>query len=165
MKTPAEINSVSTSALAYLGDCVLELCVREYLVIQGYSSSAKLNRAALDFVRATAQAEAVKRIIPLLSEGEAAVFRRGRNIGHSSTPKSATVSEYRMATGMEALFGWLHLCGQTERIDFLFSQAYSNAIRNAGKKIPRQTETQEQLTEDTTEGITEINTEPTGGTK
>ena len=118
------LNTYSTSALAYLGDCVIELCVRNYLVSSGVSSSAALNKRALDFVRATAQAEAMKRILPLLEEEEAAAFRRGRNIGHTNTPKSSTVAEYRSATGMEALFGWLHLAGRQERIEELFRLAY-----------------------------------------
>ena len=119
------LNGYSTASLAYLGDCALEICVREYLVREaGLSSSAKLNKAALEFVRASKQAEAMKNIIPLLTEEENAVFHRGRNMGHSNTPKSATVSEYRNATGMEALFGWLHLAKNTERINQLFRIAY-----------------------------------------
>lgn len=120
-----DIKTVSTSALAYLGDSVIELCVREYLVSLGISSSAALNEKALLFVRASAQAEAVKRIIPLLEEEEDAAFRRGRNIGHTNTPKSASVAEYRMATGMEALFGWLHVNGKFDRINELFRIAYN----------------------------------------
>ena len=119
------LNTYSTAALAYLGDCVIELLVREHLVCLGLSSSAKLNRQALDYVRAPAQAEAMKHLLPLLTEEENAVFHRGRNIGHTNTPKSATVAEYRAATGMEALFGWLHLAGQTERLRTLFEAAYA----------------------------------------
>ncbi len=119
-----KLNTYSTAALAYLGDCVIEMCVRERLVRLGYSSSAKLNKTALDYVRAPRQAEAMKNILPLLTEEEDAVFHRGRNIGHTNTPKSATVAEYRAATGMEALFGYLHLAGQKERIGELFDAAY-----------------------------------------
>lgn len=119
------LNTYSSHSLAYLGDCAIEICVREYLVSEcGLSSSARLNQAALDFVRAPKQAEAMKNILPLLSEEEEAVFRRGRNIGHSNTPKSATVSEYRSATGMEALFGYLWLAKRHERIRELFRAAY-----------------------------------------
>ena len=124
------LNTYSTASLAYLGDCVLELCVRQYLVKSGFSSSATLNKRALEFVRATAQAEAMKRLTPYLTEEEEAVFRRGRNIGHTNTPKSATVAEYRAATGMEALFGWLHLAGRQERIDELFLLAYDLSDSN-----------------------------------
>ena len=119
-----DIKTVSSAALAYLGDSVIEVLVREHLVEKGLSSSAHLNSEALKYVRASAQAEAMKNIIDLLTEEEEAAFRRGRNMGHSSTPKSASVSEYRTATGMEALFGWLHLSGKTERMHELFALAY-----------------------------------------
>ena len=119
------LNSYSSAALAYLGDCAIELCVREYLVKEkGISSSARLNKLALEFVKASQQAEAMKNILPILSEKETEVFHRGRNMGHSNTPKSATVAEYRNATGMEALFGWLHLLGDKKRINELFRIAY-----------------------------------------
>ena len=66
----------------------------------------------------------MKRILPLLTETEESYFRRGRNLGHGNVPKRATVSEYRAATGMEALFGYLHLTGQSDRIRELFALAY-----------------------------------------
>lgn len=119
-----KLNEISVPALAYLGDCVIELCVRRHLVAKGLSTSAHLNAAALDYVRAPAQAEAMKRILPHLTEEEEGYFRRGRNMGHSNVPKRATVSEYRAATGMEVLFGYLHLSGQEERIRQLFCLAY-----------------------------------------
>ena len=120
-----ELSDITTPALAYLGDSVLEVCVRTYLVTErGLSTSAHLNRASLDFVRASAQSEAVGRMEPYLSEEEAAVYRRGRNMGHGNVPKSASVAEYRRATGMEVLFGYLHLMGQTERLEHLFRLGY-----------------------------------------
>ena len=119
-----DIREISVPAMAYLGDCVIDLCVRRHLVEAGLSTSAHLNAAALDFVRAPAQAEAMKRLMPHLTETEESYFRRGRNLGHGNVPKRATVSEYRAATGMEVLFGYLHLTGQSERIEELFSLAY-----------------------------------------
>lgn len=119
-----KLKEISTAALAYYGDCVIELSVREHLVECGYSSSARLNSAALDFVRAPKQAEAMKNILPVLTEEEEAIFKRGRNMGHSSTPKAATVAEYRSATGMEVLFGWLKLSGRDARIAELFRIGY-----------------------------------------
>lgn len=124
------LNTYSTYALAYLGDSVIEICVREYLVKSGYSSSAKLNKKALDFVRAPMQAQAMKNLVPHLTEEEEAVFKRGRNIGHTNTPKSSTVAEYRAATGMETLFGYLHLAGRQERIKELFALAYPTITEN-----------------------------------
>ncbi len=120
-----ENSHATVPALAYLGDSVLEVCVRTYLVQErGLSTSAHLNREALSFVRASAQSEAMRRIEPFLSEEEAIVYRRGRNIGHTNTPRSASVAEYRRATGMEALFGYLSLCGRRTRVEQLFRLAY-----------------------------------------
>jgi ribonuclease-3 family protein len=119
-----KICDMSTPSLAYLGDCVLELLVRERLTLSGISSSKNLNKEALRFVSAPAQAAAMKNILELLTEEESGYFRRGRNIGHTNTPKNATVAEYRTATGMETLFGFLHLSGRKERARELFALAF-----------------------------------------
>lgn len=124
------IGEISTAALAYLGDSVLELCVRELLVEKGVSSAKNLNSAALRFVKAEAQADAVMKILPILSDEENAMYRRGRNIGHTNIPKSATVGQYRMATGFESLFGYLHLMGRSDRIKELFLLAYEDTINS-----------------------------------
>lgn len=124
------IGEISTAALAYLGDSVLELCVRELLVEKGVSSAKNLNSAALRFVKAEAQADAVMKILPILSDEENTMYRRGRNIGHTNTPKSATVGQYRMATGFESLFGYLHLMGRSDRIKELFLLAYEETINS-----------------------------------
>ena len=123
-KTPLSIAELSSASLAYLGDSVLELCVREHLLRQGLSTAAHLNAAAHDYVTAPAQARAMHRILPLLTEQEAAVFRRGRNNVHANVPKKATVAEYRAATGMECLFAYLYLTKNQARIDELFALAY-----------------------------------------
>ena len=119
------LNEISTSALAYLGDCVLELCVRDHLVRRGLSKAGHLNAEALHYVRASAQAAAMEKLLPLLSEEELLYYKRGRNSGHLNIPKSARPSEYRMATGMEVLFGYLHLSGHADRIAQLFAAAYA----------------------------------------
>ena len=124
IKKDLNIKDISAPALAYLGDCVIELMVRRRLVLSGLSSSKSLNAKALEYVRAGAQSEAMKNIIDILTEEEEAYFRRGRNIGHTNTPKNATVGQYRAATGMETLFGYLYLTGQTERAEELFDKAY-----------------------------------------
>lgn len=131
-----ELSDITTPALAYLGDSVLEVCVRTYLVTErGLSTSAHLNRASLDFVRASAQSEAFGRMEPHLTQEELSVFKRGRNMGHGNVPRSASVAEYRRATGMEVLFGYLHLTGQAERIDRLFRVGYGltepDAVHNS----------------------------------
>ena len=119
-----DIHTASTAALAYFGDSVIELLVRRRLVLKGYTSSKSLNTHARHFVSAPAQAVAMERLLPHLNEVEAAVFRRGRNVGHTNTPKNATVAQYRSATGMEALFGYLYLTEQVARAAQLFDLAY-----------------------------------------
>ena len=118
------IKEISTEALAYLGDSVIEIRVRELLVNKGISDSGNLNRESLNFVKAGAQAAAMNRILGVLCDEETAIYKRGRNMSGGNVPKSATMSEYRTATGMETLFGYLHLTGQTERADELFRLAY-----------------------------------------
>ena len=124
------LSDISTPALAYLGDCAIEMLVRCALVESGISSSKRLNSEALKFVSAPKQAAAVKRIIELLDPEESAYFKRGRNMGHSSTPKNASVGEYRLATGFEALFGYLKLTDNNERAAELFRIAYSNELQD-----------------------------------
>ena len=121
-----KLNELSQSALAYLGDSVMELCVRAMLVKKGYSKSKQLNAAALEYVTASAQAQAVERLLPYLSEEEKEVYQRGRNSSVNNIPKSASCSEYKMATGLEALFGYLYLADKQDRINELFSLAYPN---------------------------------------
>ncbi len=118
------LNELSQSALAYLGDSVMELCVRSMLVKKGYSKSKKLNAAALEYVTAPAQARAAERLLPYLSEEEKEVYQRGRNSSVNNVPKSASCGEYKSATGLEALFGYLYLAQRQDRIDELFSLAY-----------------------------------------
>lgn len=142
----ADTRDITVPALAYLGDSVLEVCVRTYLVQErGLTTSARLNQASLDFVRATAQSEAMSHIEPHLTEAEATVYRRGRNIGHTNVPKSASVQEYRRATGMEALFGHLYLTGQTNRITALFRIGYRLDPSN-GASLDAHTECKETIT-------------------
>lgn len=119
---------LSCAALAYLGDSVLELLTREHLIASGLSTAAHLNTAARNFVTAPAQAAAMKNILAVLDEAEAAVFRRGRNNVHANVPKRASVSEYRTATGMETLFAYLYLQGNIARARELFAIGYPDPV-------------------------------------
>ncbi len=114
-------NEYTTQALAYVGDCVYENCVRTHLVKTGKSHSRELNQAALAFVTAPNQARAIEKIRSSLTEEEELICRRGRNLSHSKIPKNATVGEYRHATELECLFGYLHLNGDHARIGELFA--------------------------------------------
>ncbi len=122
----ADYKNMNGIALAYVGDCVLELKVRTHLLGLGMQDSADLNRNALSFVKASKQSEAFDKIEPFLNDTELAYYKRGRNTHTSKTPKSATALEYRRATGFEALFGYLYLSGQNNRLDELFKIAFAD---------------------------------------
>ena len=115
---------LNAGALAYLGDAVLEALVREALILKGLEKSAHLNKEALNYVTAVNQCKAFANIQELLTEEEGAIFKRGKNCSHLNIPKSASPVEYKTATGLEAVFGFLHLKKDTERIKELFSKAY-----------------------------------------
>ena len=135
-KAAPPLCELSAAALAYLGDSVLELRVRDHLVRSGLSTAAHLNEASRAYVTAPAQAKAMLKLQPVLTEQEAAVYRRGRNNVHANVPKSATMAEYRAATGMECLFAYLHLSDNQARIDELFALAYlaDDKINPEGKE-------------------------------
>jgi ribonuclease-3 family protein len=112
--------NLSSLGLAHLGDAVFEVMVRSWLCLQGKATPKGLHRATVRYVAAPAQAAMAEKILPILSEGEADVFRRGRNASPHSVPQNASRGEYQTATALEALFGWLYLQGETERLNQLF---------------------------------------------
>ena len=106
------LDQISSLGLAHLGDAVYELMVRSWLCLHGKATNKGLHKAAVTYVAAPAQARMVQKILPMLTEKEQEVFRRGRN----------SVGEYHTATAQEALFGWLYLRGETERLNELFER-------------------------------------------
>lgn len=114
------IRAINSIGLAHIGDGVYELLVRTYLCAHGKATGKGLHRATVDLVRAPEQARRAQRILPLLTEAEQEVFRRGRNAHVHSIPQHASRAEYQQATALEALFGWLYLRGQRARINELF---------------------------------------------
>ena len=124
---------LSALDLAFVGDGVYGLLVREMLAKQGSRPVGELHRMAVEYVNATAQAAAYDRIAPMLTEQEQAVFRRGRN-GGAHPPRNADPGHYAKATGLEALFGCLYLCGEQQRLRALFAaivQGQNNEYRRA----------------------------------
>ncbi len=113
-------NSLNPISLAYIGDAVYEILVREHLAIKGNRPPEQLHKHAVNFVSATAQAAAIRKISQFLTEDETNAFKRGRNAKVSHVPKGASVADYHNATGFEALFGYLYLTGQTKRMRELF---------------------------------------------
>lgn len=111
-----DVRTLSPLNLAFIGDGVYELLVRERLVCEANRPNRVQHDLSVSLVRAEAQAQAAARILPLLDEREEAVFRRGRN---AHTTRAG--EDYHCATGLEALFGYLYLCGNIDRLRTLFS--------------------------------------------
>ena len=119
--TPEQLSTVSELALAHVGDAVFELMVRVHLAAVG-GKNGSLHRASVEMVNAAAQAGDMEKLLPFLTEEEAEVFRRGRNVKVHSVPKHARLGDYHAATGLEALFGYLYLLGRRERLSALFAR-------------------------------------------
>ena len=118
--TRQQIDAISNLGLAHMGDGVWELLCRSYLCAKGEKTVGQLHHDTIAMVKAPAQAEYADRLLPLLTEQEAAYYRRGKNSHVHAVPKSATPQQYAKATGLEALFGALYLLGRRERINELF---------------------------------------------
>lgn len=116
----SEAELYSPLVLAYMGDAVYELYVRKMLISRGNTQVDKLHKSAVEIVKAEAQCDAYRKIENILTEHEIAVFKRGRN-AKSSVPKHATVSEYRTATGLEALIGYIYISGDINRLEYIMN--------------------------------------------
>lgn len=115
---PKELSPLN---LAFIGDCIYEILVRESLVCNANRPVNDLHKESIKFVSAKAQNEAYKKISSVLTEEETAIFKRGRNAKVGHNPRSASQGEYHTATGVEALFGYLYLNDDMDRIKELFS--------------------------------------------
>ena len=118
--SPENVRAISSIGLAHMGDAVYEILVRAWLCAHGKATGKGLHRATVALVCAPRQAELSQIILPLLTEEERSVFRRGRNANVHSIPVHASRAEYQQATALEALFGYLYLLGRKDRINQLF---------------------------------------------
>lgn len=114
----------SPLALAFIGDAIYEVFVRAKVLAQANTSANALHKKAIIYVKAEAQAIAAKQLIECLNEEELAAFKRGRNAKSSTIPKHADVTDYRYATALEALFGYLYLSNEKERLNQLMQNAF-----------------------------------------
>ena len=110
----------SPLTLAFLGDAVYSLLVRNMLSLSANKPTGKLHKESIQYVNAAFQAQMIRELLPALTEDETSVFKRGRNAHSSHSPKNQSDADYRYATGLEALYGYLYLCGNTERIKEIF---------------------------------------------
>ena len=114
--------NVNPIVLAFVGDAVYSLFIREKLTFETDYKSGELNKLSTLEVNAIAQSEFVKEIIPLLNEEELGVFKRARNAKKTTKAKHASVAEYNASTGFEALLGFLYLTGQNQRLNFILNK-------------------------------------------
>ena len=112
--------------LAFIGDAVYSLFIREKLAFQSDKKVGELNKLATQSVKATAQAEFLKCIMPLLNDDEIAIYKRARNAKKTTRAKSASVAEYNCSTGFEALVGYLYVIGDLNRLNFLLNKGEVN---------------------------------------
>lgn len=121
LEKSADVSALSPLTLAFIGDTVFDLLTRSKLVCEANRPVNDLHKMASKKVCAASQAESIKKIMPMLTEDETAVFKRGRNAHTGGIPKNASSADYHYATGLETLFGWLYLKGENERIKELYS--------------------------------------------
>lgn len=119
-----DIRSYSPLTLAYIGDAVYDLIIRSVIVERANKPPDKLHKTVIRYVNAKTQAQMVEVLEDELSEEEIAVYRRGRNAKSYTTAKNASVAQYRKATGLEALFGYLYMNGEMDRLLSLVSLAF-----------------------------------------
>lgn len=125
-----EVNQYSALGLAYIGDCIYELMVRERVISQGNMPVNRLHKKTVSYVCASNQSKAVGFLLDLLTEQELAIYKRGRNANGNTVPKNSHPQDYRRATGLEALFGFLYLTNQNDRIKELFDIIFNKLSEN-----------------------------------
>lgn len=119
--TREQAAAMNPLALAYLGDGIYSDMIRKYLLGCGHQNVNFMTKTSIHYVRASAQAQIVRALLPELSEAEERMVKRGRNTA-SQVPKNANPSDYRYATGFETLIGYLFLCGEIKRMEKLICQ-------------------------------------------
>lgn len=128
-----DVKTYSPLTLAYIGDEIYDLIIRTIVVGRGNTKAANLHRATSQLVKAHAQSEMMHTIAPLLNEEEADIYRRGRNAKSPTMAKNASMSDYRRATGFEALMGYLYLKDEFPRIVMLVKTALADYDEKTGK--------------------------------
>lgn len=117
-----DINTYSPLTLAYIGDCIYDLMIRTVVVERGNRAASGLHKSVTAYVNATTQSSMAESLLGTFTQEEEAVYRRGRNAKSYTSAKNASISDYRRATGLEALFGYLYLRDDTDRLLFLVKE-------------------------------------------
>ena len=119
-----DIRTYSPLTLAYIGDAIYDLVIRTVVVERANRSANKLHKTVIRYVNAGTQARMITALEEELTEEETAVYHRGRNAKSYTSAKNASIADYRKATGMEALLGYLYLRGETDRLLMLVHRAF-----------------------------------------
>ena len=122
------VEEFSPLVLAYIGDSVYDILTRQYIISQGNATVNVLDRRARKIVNAAAQSAAYEKIKDSLTDAETAVYKRGRNAKSHTSAKNQSITDYRRATGVEALFGYLYLKGENDRIRELYELCISDEV-------------------------------------
>lgn len=130
-------DNLSPLTLAFTGDAVFSLFVREMLVCDANRPVGELHRLSVQSVKASAQAAAMRKIMPMLTEKEIEVFKRGRNAHTSHTPKNQSGCDYHYATGFEALIGYLYLKDEEKRLNFLLNEVINCIGDTSNENTPK----------------------------
>ncbi len=130
MEKSVDFQKCNALELAYMGDAVIELLARRKLIGDGGKKTAELNVTIKKYVTAKSQSAAFERVLPFLTERETEILKYGRNAKGVHIPRSASALDYRRATGLECLFGYLFLSNMTERAEELFDAAYETEDNN-----------------------------------
>lgn len=129
-------DTLSPLTLAFTGDAVFSLYIREMLVCDANRPVGKLHKLSVSWVKAEAQSKGMHAILPLLTEKETEVFKRGRNAHTSHTPKNQSGCDYHYATGFEALLGYLYLKGESQRLQYLLGEVIKSLGVDLGENTP-----------------------------
>lgn len=119
-----DVKTYSPLTLAFVGDCVYDLIVRTVVACRANASPNALHKKKSEVVKAAAQAACAEALLPELTDEELAVYKRGRNAHSYTTAKNASVGDYRKATGLEALYGFLYLTDRMDRLFYLIKKSF-----------------------------------------
>lgn len=120
-----DVRELSSLTLAFIGDAVYELFVRTKILSMGNRPAGELHKIAVGYVKAKAQSDAIYKILENLSDEEKEIYKRGRNTNIHTVPKNADMNDYRQATGLEALIGYLYITGENERLNEILKMCFS----------------------------------------
>ena len=130
----SDLKKENPQVLAFVGDGVYTLFIRNKIVLEHHAKSGELHKLTTDYVKASKQSVTIEKLMPILTEDEMSVYKRARNYKTASVAKNASVVDYKRATGLEAVLGYLYLAGDQERLNYILSVCIGENNENWRKK-------------------------------